>query len=339
MAAIRSGAEAATDTEPAPDVSVVVSTYNRSNVLAHALQSLVRQTHASWEAWVIGDCCTDDSAQMVSRLDDPRVRWLNLTDNLGDQSGPNSIGGRLARGRFVAWLNHDDLWLPEHLASMIAAAEEGRSDFVASGWLAIGPHAVEDLRRGRVTAEVWNSGHRRVLSPRGVYPASTWLVRRSLVRTVGDWRRPDALRGVPSQDFVYRCWSAGARMSVTGRPTVVAIQSGKFDGAYVDRRSLEHDVLAPLVARSSATDLQATLLPSVHPSQAPLRDRVARARRQRDVARKVARAVARHTAMPVAARLGVGPHEFLGWLDGSGRGAFMAELRRRRGLPEHPGSG
>ena len=318
---------------------MIVATYNRSNVLRHALESLVRQTYTDWEALVVGDACTDDSEHVVSAFADRRIRWLNLEHNFGDQSGPNSVGARLACGTYLAWLNHDDLWLPEHLAFLVAEARRYRADFVATGFVAVGPHEPESLAAGRISAELWNPERQHSLRPERFYPASTWLVHRELVRSIGDWRRPGELRAVPSQDVVYRCWASGARMIATGRPTVIAIQSGRFEGAYANRRSLEHEALAPRVAAESADALLESLLLSSHASQAPLRDRVARARLQRQMPSKVARALARHTAMPVAARLGLGPHEFLGWLDRRSRGAIMADLRRRRGLVDPTSDG
>src|SRR4051812_46760682 len=106
-----------------PAVSIVVATYNRSNVLELAIGSAVAQTFTDWEMHVVGDACTDDSERVISSFGDPRIRWTNLPVNHGDQSGPNNHGVRLARGRYIAFLNQDDLWFPDHLERSIAALE------------------------------------------------------------------------------------------------------------------------------------------------------------------------------------------------------------------------
>src|SRR4051812_41373880 len=93
-----------------PLVTVINATYNRSRVLAHAVESVRRSTLQDWELIVVGDHCTDDSAAVVAACADARVRFVNLPRNTGEQSGPNNEGVRLARGRYLAFLNHDDLY-------------------------------------------------------------------------------------------------------------------------------------------------------------------------------------------------------------------------------------
>ncbi len=93
-----------------PLVSIITATYNRSNVLCYAIDSVLRQTVTDWELLVIGDACTDDTEQIVAAIGDPRVRFFNLEKNVGEQSGPNNAGVRLAHGKSLAFLNHDDLW-------------------------------------------------------------------------------------------------------------------------------------------------------------------------------------------------------------------------------------
>jgi len=60
---------------------------------------------------VVGDACTDDSESIVRSFGDPRVRWDNLSENSGNHALPNQRGIELARGEYVAYLSHDDLWL------------------------------------------------------------------------------------------------------------------------------------------------------------------------------------------------------------------------------------
>ncbi len=92
----------------APRVSVIIPTYNRSNVLRHAIASVLRQSFADYELLVVGDGCSDDSAAIVAGFADARIRWINLPVNSGHQSAPNNEGLRQARGAgadLVAGLN------------------------------------------------------------------------------------------------------------------------------------------------------------------------------------------------------------------------------------------
>src|SRR5690349_20582249 len=99
----------------APLVSIIMATYNWSSVLPYSIGSVQHQTLPDFELLVVGDGCTDDSAEVVGAIGDPRVRWIGLENNSGHQSVPNNEGLRQARGEIIAYLGHDDLWLPDHL--------------------------------------------------------------------------------------------------------------------------------------------------------------------------------------------------------------------------------
>ncbi|MEO5819169.1 MAG: glycosyltransferase family 2 protein, partial [Vicinamibacteraceae bacterium] len=112
----------------APRVTVIIATYNWSNVLRYSVGSVLGQTFADFELLVVGDGCTDDSADVVAGMCDPRVRWINLPTNTRHQSGPNNEGLRQAHGEIIAYLGHDDLWLPHHLDAVVGALDRTGSD-------------------------------------------------------------------------------------------------------------------------------------------------------------------------------------------------------------------
>ena len=105
-----------------PTVSVIIAAYNRSNVLRYALRSALAQDFSDFEVLVIGDACTDDTEEVVASFADPRVSYLNLPLNFGEQSGPNNVGIARAQGRYIAFLNHDDFWFPDHLSAAVQLA-------------------------------------------------------------------------------------------------------------------------------------------------------------------------------------------------------------------------
>src|SRR5262249_28181342 len=117
-------------TSRSPLVSIITATYNRSNVLQYTIASVLRATFADWELLVVGDACTDDTEEVVSAFHDPRIRFFNLAQNVGEQSGPNNAGCQYARGSYIAYLNHDDLWLPGHLATALTGLEATEADLV-----------------------------------------------------------------------------------------------------------------------------------------------------------------------------------------------------------------
>ena len=106
-----------------PIVSVIIPTYNCSGLLRQSVESVLLQEMDDFELWVIGDGCTDDSRKVVEGFGDPRVFWHNLRTNSGGPGTPRNEGLRRARGQYVAYLGHDDLWFPWHLSRRPARPE------------------------------------------------------------------------------------------------------------------------------------------------------------------------------------------------------------------------
>lgn len=205
-------------------MTVVIATYNRSDALSYALRSVRAQTLADWECLVIGDACTDDSEAVVAAFGDPRIRFENLPVNIGDQSGPNNHGCAHARGRFIAFLNHDDLWLPEHLRTCVQMIAETGAD------LAVPMMAIMDSETaGRQLSLAPSQGY----DPRCMVPASMWVFRRELLAAVGLWKHRHACFNVPSQDWIFRAWKTGHRIAGVPRLTVIAFPSGSREQAYL----------------------------------------------------------------------------------------------------------
>jgi GT2 family glycosyltransferase len=105
-------------------VSVVIPTYNRAYCLPATLQSLQRQTYSNWEAVVVDDGSTDDTAALIERLraQDPRIKYLSQR-NAGVSAARNA-GLRSAEGDWIGFLDSDDAWEPWKLAAQVACFEQ-----------------------------------------------------------------------------------------------------------------------------------------------------------------------------------------------------------------------
>ena len=221
----------------APRVSVIIATYNWSAALALALQSVLAQTMQDFEVLVVGDACTDDSAEVVASFDDPRLQFFNLETRCGSQWGPNNFALARARGDTIAYLGHDDIWWPDHLETSLAAAAREGADVTAALAILYGPP---------------DSG---VFYHSGLFPGSTFRPayyfvpsslthRRALVDRVGPWRPAAEAGRLTDIDFVTRLHEAGARIVETAELTVFKFNAGWRRGAYEQRSVAEQEVLA-----------------------------------------------------------------------------------------------
>jgi glycosyltransferase involved in cell wall biosynthesis len=113
-------------------VSVVVPTRNRSRLLAVTLRSVLHQRDVELEVIVVDDGSSDDTAAVVAGLGDPRVRVVRHEISQGPSAARNR-GAAEARGRWVAFIDDDDLWAPDKLARQVQAAQAARRDWSYTG--------------------------------------------------------------------------------------------------------------------------------------------------------------------------------------------------------------
>jgi glycosyltransferase involved in cell wall biosynthesis len=106
------------DRRHGPLVSVIVPTYNRPETLAEALQSIVTQTYSSIEVIVVNDGGRDVRNVILRYASQRDIRYIHLLDNKG-RSAARNIGIAAAQGQYLAYLDDDDLFYPEHLTTLV----------------------------------------------------------------------------------------------------------------------------------------------------------------------------------------------------------------------------
>src|SRR2546422_3447261 len=100
-----------------PSVSVVIPVYNGERYLADAIQSVLDQTYQNFEVIVVDDGSTDGSAEVAQRFGEA-IRYVHQAN--GGACKARNTGIAVARGVYLAFLDHDDLWLPDKLAAQVA---------------------------------------------------------------------------------------------------------------------------------------------------------------------------------------------------------------------------
>jgi len=125
-----------------PRVSVVIPFLNAAATLTRAMDSVAAQTFTDWEAILVDDGSDDGSAELVAERarSDPRFRLIRLPRNTG-VSGARNAGLEVVRGRFIAFLDADDRWLPDKLALQVPRLEAGAS-LVCAGYRRVNPHGI-----------------------------------------------------------------------------------------------------------------------------------------------------------------------------------------------------
>lgn len=140
-------------------ISVIIPTYNRARLLPRALQSVLNQTFSEIEVIVVDDASTDNTEQIVASMTDSRIWYVRLDHNSGACIARN-IGIQAAHGKWIAFQDSDDEWLPDKLEKQFAQLQETGADVVFCAFKHYGtdgekqytfPHA--HVQPGRITYE------------------------------------------------------------------------------------------------------------------------------------------------------------------------------------------
>jgi len=115
-----------------PKFSVVLPTHNRSDVLPFAIESVLSQTKQDFELLVVGDGCTDHTADVVKAYRDSRIRWFDLQKAPHFGYANRNFAFHECRGELIAAMAHDDLWLPDHLEMLYSCFSDDKVELAYS---------------------------------------------------------------------------------------------------------------------------------------------------------------------------------------------------------------
>ena len=182
-----------------PSVSVVITTYNRCELVGDAIESVLAQTYSDFELFVVDDASTDDTQAVVESHDDNRLTYVRHETNR-HLSAARNTGIKRANGKYIAFLDDDDEWVETKLERQIKRFEAASEQVgLVYCWM--------DYYEGDEVIEEYHPTLRGDIYPTtlGRQPlsnGSTWLVRAEVFDGVGGFDE-DIRRGVDG-DFVRR---------------------------------------------------------------------------------------------------------------------------------------
>ena len=184
-------------------VSVITATYNKADLLRRTIVSVLGQTAPPLEVLIADDGSTDHTAQMLAEFGG-RVTHLRLPHR-GQPAAPRNAALAVARGEWVAFVDHDDLWLPQKLERQLALATPDVGILCSNASLI----DADDRPLGRNQHEAHPLAKEpdpvRALIGGNFVICSSVLARASLVREVGGFCEDPVLLGVDDYDLWMRC--------------------------------------------------------------------------------------------------------------------------------------
>ncbi len=247
-------------------VSVILPTYNSQNFVSMAINSVLQQTEQQLELIIVDDCSTDETVSIIKNCikNDARAKLLHMPRNMGPAAARN-LGFDVARGRWIALLDSDDVYVPQRLARLLQLAETNAADMVSDNLMMrpIGeapylliPRSLLPHCRNMTRAEfiLGNIGDPK--NPRFSYGFMQPMVRRDFLLR-HDLRHDERNRFGEDFMFSVACLRAGASWWITPealyhytiRPkSLTEIQSAsdllrisQFESALLRDQSIAHD--------------------------------------------------------------------------------------------------
>ena len=114
-------------------VSIITPSFNSERFITETIQSVLNQTYKNWEMIIVDDCSTDKTEEIIHHFmeEDSRIHFVKLNKNSGAGVARNS-GLQIARGRFIAFLDSDDVWKAHKLETQLAFMKDKNQPFTFS---------------------------------------------------------------------------------------------------------------------------------------------------------------------------------------------------------------
>ncbi len=116
-------------------VSIITPAFCSASFIGEAINSVISQTYSNWEMIITDDCSPDDTIAVIRKwaLVEPRVRLIAMDRNVGPALARNAALQN-SQGRWIAFLDSDDLWLPDKLERSISHAQKNKAVFIYTGY-------------------------------------------------------------------------------------------------------------------------------------------------------------------------------------------------------------
>jgi glycosyltransferase involved in cell wall biosynthesis len=177
-------------------ISVVIPVYNSERTIRETIRSVLAQTFTDFELIIINDGSPDRSLEVIREISDPRIKIFSY-ENAGLVNSRNR-GLELAKGEYIAFLDHDDLWTPDKLQEQFNALQNNPSAVVAYSWITYIDESDRVLRSGlRVNVNKDGDTLSRLLLMNFLETGSNPLLVTQAVREVGGFDRSTE----PSDDW------------------------------------------------------------------------------------------------------------------------------------------
>ena len=141
-------------------VTIITPSYNSENFIKDTIDSVISQTYQNWEMIIVDDRSNDHSAKYIKNLikNDTRIKLIALDKNVGAAEARNKAL-EVANGRYIAFLDSDDIWLPEKLEKQLDFMKKNDHAFTFTSYVPVSENGTEEYSIVSVPLEIDYSGY------------------------------------------------------------------------------------------------------------------------------------------------------------------------------------
>lgn len=114
-------------------ISIITPTYNCAQFIGETIKSVINQTYTNWEMIIVDDASNDNTEEVVKSIKDERVKYIRLKENSGAATARN-IAMENASGKFMAFLDSDDIWIKDKLEKQVKFMRDNNYNFTCTAY-------------------------------------------------------------------------------------------------------------------------------------------------------------------------------------------------------------
>ena len=177
-----------------PIVSIITPCYNAELYISKTIESVLNQSFQDWEMLIINDCSDDKSLEIIKYYQsiDSRIKYYETDKPSGSPSLPRNIGIENALGKYIAFLDSDDIWLPNKLELQVNYMQQHSYDISYSYYEKIG---WDGTRNNRVIKTIGITSYNSILKSNSI-PCLTSMISKN---AIGETR----FKQIPQEDFCF----------------------------------------------------------------------------------------------------------------------------------------
>lgn len=204
-----------------PKVSIIIPTYNGERFLDRTIKSVLNQTYQDWELVIVDDFSNDNTRKIIKDWEakDERIHSIFLTENSGGPAHPKNVGMGIAKGEYIAYLDHDDEWLPDKLEKQVNVLDKNTQIGFLSCEALIIDISGKIINR-KIIPNIPESGELfpDILRTSFMFSNSSLLIRRKVIEQCGPRDESPEIGGSEDTEYELRVAVAGYHFHIIHEP-------------------------------------------------------------------------------------------------------------------------